>query len=86
MSQGPQEQLEPHADIWKGPFCLQIRNPRHYAILKELLEGLECKEACQKNGEGCKSGKSVLKSRKRAKLTSPPPKKFRVKDESQDSN
>ncbi|XP_015683902.1 cellular tumor antigen p53-like [Protobothrops mucrosquamatus] len=69
-------------------YTLVIRNPRHYAILKEVLEGLECRDACQKEStEGCKSGKSVLKSRKRgAKLTSPPPKKFRVKDESQDSN
>ncbi|XP_060541236.1 cellular tumor antigen p53 isoform X2 [Pantherophis guttatus] len=69
-------------------YKLVTRNRRHYNILKEILEGLECKEAQQReNTEGCKSGKSILKSRKRgAKLPSPHQKKVRVKDETLDSN
>ncbi|XP_058037568.1 cellular tumor antigen p53 isoform X2 [Ahaetulla prasina] len=69
-------------------YTLVTRNRRHYNIVKEILEGLECKEAQQReNTEGCKSGKSLLKSRKRgAKLTSSHQKKVRVKDETLDSN
>ncbi|XP_013907681.1 PREDICTED: cellular tumor antigen p53-like [Thamnophis sirtalis] len=71
-----------------GIYTLVIRNRRHYNTLKEILDALEYKEAHEKeNSEGCKTGKSLLKSRKRgSKLTSSHQTKVCVKDETPDSN
>ncbi|XP_063157756.1 cellular tumor antigen p53 [Candoia aspera] len=69
-------------------YTLQIRNRKHYLMLKRILDALEFQEAGQQEDlERCKSGKSILKSRRRGpRFASPHQKKVRVKDEMQDSD
>ncbi|KAG8147584.1 putative Cellular tumor antigen p53 protein, partial [Naja naja] len=81
------EEHEPECELGGAAqaevYTIVTRNPAHYKILKTVLEGLECKEAQEReNTEGGKCKKCL----KRAKLTAPHPKKLRVKDESLDSN
>ncbi|KAM6453193.1 cellular tumor antigen p53 [Liasis olivaceus] len=81
----PEHELEeePEPEV----YTLQIRNRKHYVMLKKILEALEFQETSQREDlESCTCGKSLLKSRKRPKFASPRRKKVQVKDESQDSD
>lgn len=80
---GCESEDEPEPEV----YTLQIRNRKHYSMLKKILDALEWQETSQREDlEKCKSGKSLLKSRKRPRFASPHQKKVLVKDETQDSD
>ncbi|KAJ6655001.1 hypothetical protein lerEdw1_006472 [Lerista edwardsae] len=78
----------PDAPAESEVYTLQIRNHRHYVMLKEILEALEQKDSTQQAGmDGRKSTKSLLKSLKPGGVPCPASGKRRlVKDETQDSD